>query len=235
MKNIIDTMIKSLPKYKTTLPSSQKTVSYRPFTVREEKMLHIVSETGNYEDLLLTISSIIDSCFDLKYESKTLPMFDIEYLFLKLRSKSISEVATPIIVCPETQEKIKITLNLEEIEPIYNKEHLNEIKVNSNIIVKMKYPSLEYFIDKRDNSKIDYYELVIDCIESIQTKDELILVKDASREEISNFVDLLKNEEFAKLINFFKTMPKLQKVIRYKTTDGIDREIILKGIKDFFQ
>lgn len=235
MKTIIDNMIKSLPRYKTTLPSTQKTISFRPFTVREEKMLHISSETGSYEDLLLTISNIIDSCFELKMESKTLPMFDIEYLFLRLRSKSIGELVTPIIICPETKEKIMIQLNLDEIEPILNENHSNEIKLNSNLIVKMKYPSLEYFVDKKENSKIDYYDLVIDCIESIQSKDEFILAKEASRMDLTNFVDLLKTDEFSKLIQFFKTMPKIQKTINYTTSDGVLREVTLKGIKDFFQ
>jgi hypothetical protein len=233
MKSLIDNMIRSLPKYNVKQPSTKKTITFRPFVVREEKTLYMSNETGTHEDFLSTLGNVIDSCFELKTEAKNLPIFDIEYFFLKLRCKSLGEFANPTIICPYTGEKIKIELNLDEIEPSYSKDHTNEIKLDGSIKIKMKYPTLEYFIEAERNIK-DYYELIIDCIESIETKDELIESKNTSRDQIQEFVDVLKKDQFEKLISFIKTMPRIEKKIEYTTTDGKTREILLKGIKDFF-
>lgn len=233
MKQLIDNMIKSLPKYKLKQPSTNKTLSYRPFVVREEKALYMINETGTHEDFLATIGNVIDSCFDLGIDAKELPIFDIEYFFIKLRCKSLGEIANPTIVCPYTGEKIKIEINLDEIEPILYPEHKNEILLENGIKIKLKYPSLHYFIEAERDSK-DYYELIIDCIETIETKDEIIEAKNTNRIEIQEFVDVLKKDQFEKLISFIKTMPRIEKRIEYKTKDGETREILLKGLKDFF-
>lgn len=233
MKQLIDNMIKSLPKYKIKQPSTQKTISFRPFVVREEKSLYMVNETGSHEDFLATLGSVINSCFELNVDAKDLPIFDIEYFFIKLRCKSISEMANPTIVCPYTKERIKIEINLDEIEPIFHENHKNEILLDNKIKIKMKYPTLSYFIEAERNLK-DYYELIVDCIESIETKDELVEAKNTNRIQIQEFVDVLKKDQFDKLIQFIKTMPRIEKTIKYKTSDGQDREILLKGLKDFF-
>lgn len=233
MKSLIDNMIKSLPKYKLKQPSNKKTIMFRPFVVKEEKTLYISNETGTHEDFLATLGNIIDSCFELKTEAKNLPIFDIEYFFLKLRCKSLGEIANPTIICPYTGEKIKVEINLDEIEPVYSKDHTTEIVLDSSIKIKMKYPTLDYFIEAERNFK-DYYELIIDCIESIETKEEIIESKNTSREQIQEFVDVMRKEQFEKLISFIKTMPRIEKKLQYKTSDGETREIILKGLKDFF-
>ena len=235
MKNIIDTMIRSLPRYKIKQPSTNENVIFRPFVVREEKSLYMVNETGNYEDFLATLSNIIDSCFELKTESKDLPIFDIEYFFIKLRCRSLGEITTPTIICPYSQERIRIELNLDEIEPIFRENIPNEFVLDNSIKIKMKYPTLRYFINS-DSEKIkDYYDLIIDCIETIETTDELIVAKDVSRKEIQDFVDVMKKSEFQKLISFIDGMPRIEKKINYTTSDGVDRQILLKGLKDFFQ
>ena len=233
MKSLIDNMIRSLPKYKLKQPSSKKSITYRPFVVKEEKTLYMSNETGTHEDFLETLGNIIDSCFELKTEAKKLPIFDIEYFFLKLRCKSLGEIANPTIICPYTGEKIKVEINLDEIEPVYSKDHTTEIILDSSIKIKMRYPTLDYFIEAERNFK-DYYELVIDCIESIETKEEIIEAKNTSREQIQEFVDVMRKEQFEKLISFIKTMPRIEKKLEYKTSDGKTREILLKGLKDFF-
>lgn len=233
MENLLNSMKKSLPKYNITQPSTGKQVTFRPFTVKEEKALIISNQTGSYEDFLSTLSDIIDNCFNLKTNAKNLPLVDIEYFFLKLRSKSVGELIEPTITCPITHEKVKVVINLEDIEPKFNKDHTAKIKISEGILVTMTYPTLDNLIKKKE--KLDYFDLIIDCIQSIQTQKEIIEIGTASRESIKEFVELLTSEQYRKLIDFFKTSPKLEYEINYKTSDGTDRKIILKGLKDFFQ
>lgn len=231
MKEILEKMKSSLPRYVTKQPSTGKNVTFRPFTVKEEKHLLMVKQTGEYKDFLSTITNIINSCFDLSTDAKKLPIFDIEYFFLKLRSKSIGEIVQPIIVCPVTKEKISLTLNLEEIEPVGNMSDF-KIKISDEILVNMRYPTIDFLIK---NSSEDLYETTLNCIESIETIDQRIENSDISKTEFLEFIDLMTNEQFMKVLNFLKNIPKLEKEIKYKTRDGVERSIKLKGIKDFFQ
>lgn len=234
MKNLLDQMKTSLPKYKIIQPSTGKTLVYRPFTVREEKNLIISNQTGSYEDFLVTLADIIDKCFSLKNSARKLPVFDIEYFFIKLRCKSVGELLEPTIVCPITGEKIKIELNLDQIEPKANAEHTKKIKLSNNLLVNMEYPTLENLI-KRESKTLDYFDLLIECIQSIETDSELIEAKNQTSENLKEFIDLLTTEQYKKLISFFKTSPKLEKEVSYKTSDGTERTLILKGLRDFFQ
>lgn len=234
MKQLLERMKSSLPKYNLKQPSTGKIISYRPFTVKEEKVLLISTNTGSYEDFLSTLTDMIDECFSLPIESKNLPLFDIEYFFIKLRCKSIGEVVEPIITCPYTGEKVKLNLNLEDIEPAFNSDHKQKIELNGNINVTMKYPSVEHMIRHKDKIN-DYFDLLIESISSIETETELIETSNYPKSSLIEFVELLTDEQYRKLIAFFKTMPKLEKSIKYKTSDGIEREIILKGLKDFFR
>jgi len=234
MRDLLNSMKTSLPKYNLVQPSTGKLLVYRPFTVKEEKNLLMANQTGSYEDFLVTLADLIDNCFELDVDAKKLPLFDIEYFFLKLRSKSVGEIVEPTIVCPATREKIKLMLNIDSIEPITFPEHSNKIKIASDILVTMKYPSLENII-KRSSRKTDYFDLLMECIDTIQTKHELIDAKTASMVEIEEFINLLTTDQYKKLIEFFKTTPKLEKEIKYKTKDDVERIIILRGIRDFFQ
>lgn len=231
MNSLFNFMKDSLPRYTVKQPSTKKTISFRPFTVKEEKMLLIGNQTGSNSDFLTTIGKLIENCFDYTGDVKQLPMFDIEYFFLKLRAKSVAEITTPTIVCPETQEKIKLEINLDELEPTYNQEHKTEIKLANNILVKMKYPTLSDFIETEN---FDYYDLIINCIKEIQTPNDVIDCSLVSRNTVHEFIDMLTKEQFLKLTDFIKTMPRIEFKAKYKTSDGKEREIAIKGIKDFF-
>jgi hypothetical protein len=234
MRELLNSMKQSLPRYNIVQPSTGNTVSFRPFTVKEEKTLLMANQTGSYEDFLSTLAEVIDNCFELPISAKKLPIFDIEYFFLKLRSKSVGEIVEPTITCPITREKIKISLNLDEIEVIKTENHTKEIKISSDILVKMAYPTLENFI-KRSDKKTDYFDLLIECINKIETQKELIEAGTASSENIQEFIELLTSDQYKNLINFFKTSPKLEKEIKYRTSDGSERILLLRGLKDFFQ
>jgi hypothetical protein len=148
-----------------------------------------------------------------------------------LRSKSIGEIVEPTIVCPYTDEKIKLSLNIDDIQPVVKHTNFN-IRLNENIIVNMKYPTLDILLK---NSDADLYDVTLNCIESIETIDEKIENSDISKKEFLEFIDLMTNEQFKKIIEFIKNVPTLEKEISYVTSDGVERKIKLKGIKDFFQ
>lgn len=232
MNKLLKQLQSALPKYTAVLPSTKGKVKFRPFTVKEEKALLVSHTTSSYEEMLYTISDIVDACVDLKHSSKDIPFFDIEYLFLKLRSKSINEIIDLTFVCPYTKEKITQEINLESIEPIYDSKHSKEIFLDGDIKITMRYPTLQ---DVVNNENLDYYNLLITCIQSIETKDELINVIDYPRETLEEIVNNLTRNQFNKIIEFFKTMPKIETSVKYQTKDGTDREIKLKGIRDFFR
>lgn len=228
---LLETLKNSLPKYTTIQPSTKKKITFKPFTVKQEKVLLMSNQTGNFDDFLITLCDVIDQCFEIKDSAKKLPLFDVEHFFIKLRAKSIGEMVEPKFICPVTKETITVTLNLDEIEPLFNENHKTAIQVSDKIVVTMKYPTIDYIIKNEG----DYYDMIIDCIDKIETKDELIESTNISRVVIEQFIDLLTQQQFKKLVEFFKTMPKIQKEINYKTSDGIERNITFKGLRDFFQ
>lgn len=232
MNNLIKQLQNALPKYTTIIPSTQKKVKFRPFTVKEEKTLLIANTTSSYEEILYTISDVIDSCFELKEKSKNIPFFDLEYMFIKLRSKAVNEIVDLTFICPETKEKITVQINLEEIKPLTNSNHSKEIILDGDIKIIMRYPTLEDIVE---NDNLDYYNLLITCIKQIETKEELILASDYSKKDLEEFVNNLTKNQFNKIIDFFKTMPRIETKFNYTTSDNIQREGLIRGIRDFFQ
>lgn len=228
---------KSLPKYTETIPSTGKKISFRPFLVKEEKTLLIAQEVGDETSVLLAIKDIIESCFPDIKNASTIPLFDLEYLFLKLRSKSVGEYAAPILICPETNERVKLSINLDKLSIKKDKSHSNKLKISDDIIIGMKYPSLSTLLETKIDTQsiMDFYEMAIDCIEYVETRDQKIEASKIKKEEIKQFIDAMTKQQFDKIIEFFATMPKIEEEIEYKTSDGTVRKILLKGIKDFFE
>lgn len=236
--NVSDLLKSTVPKYNETIPSSGKQIWFRPFFVKEEKILLIAQETAKEIEILHAIKSVIENCFDGIEDASILPIFDLEYLFLKLRSKSVQEVVTPILECPITQEKIKLTIQLDEIKVKTFENHNKIIKINDTIIVGMKYPSLSLFLEKNimDMSLMNFYDMAINCIEYIETPTERMDFYEKSNiEDFKQFVDSMTKEQFDKIIQFFATMPRIEHVVEYKTSDGVIREVVLRGIRDFFE
>lgn len=234
--SLTDILKLSTPKYTDIIPSTGKKVWYRPFLVKEEKVLLIAQETASEKEILKAIQEVIESCFDDIEDASKLPIFDLEYLFIKLRSKSVEEFASPILVCPETKEEVTLKINLDELEVIKNKDHTQQLKLSENLVIGMKYPTLGMFLntDLESMELSDFYELAINCIDYIETKDEKIEMDQVDRAEIKEFVDNLTKKQFDMIINFFSSMPKIEKTVSYKTSDGTKRTVILRGIKDFF-
>lgn len=232
---LTDIIKQTLPKYSETIPSTNKKIWFRPFLVKEEKVLLMVQETGSEKEILKAIKEIVENCFSIK-DSGEIPIFDLEYLFLKLRSKSVAEIVEPILICPETGEKIKLNINLDEIKVKSFKKHSNKIKLNEEIFIHMKYPTLNMFIEKEtsDMSLMDFYELAVNCVDFIETPNERIDCVGKEKNEIKEFIDNLTKDQFDKIIDFFATMPRIEQEIQYETTDKVKRKVVLRGIRDFF-
>jgi hypothetical protein len=233
---LIDLLKKSTPKYQTKIPSTGKTVWFRPFIVKEEKILLMAQETGNESEVYKGIVEIVNNCYDGIEDVGEMPIFDLEYLFLKLRSKSVQEFVTPILECPHTKENIKLNINLDDIVVKKFKEHKNNLKISDELIIQMKYPNINLFIDSNiENMQLmDFYDLAVSCIDYIETKDSRIMASETPKEELKEFVDGMNKTQFDQIIQFFATMPRIEHEVKYETSDGVERFVILKGIKDFF-
>ena len=232
--SISSILTKHCPKYETIIPSSGTKVWFRPFLVKEEKKLLIVQEFGTEKEIIKCMVEILESCFDSNIFG-SLPLFDIEYLFLQLRSKSISSVVFSVLTCPYTKENIKISINLDEIVLTTDKNHTKKLNLGNRITLNMKYPSVDMLLESDINvSSESIYNVALNCMESIQTQDELISCKEQTKEELEDFLNNMSIEQFSKITQFFETIPKLEKTIEYKTKDSIDRKLLLRGIKDFF-
>ena len=236
--NSLSDLLTATPKYQITIPSSKTRTSFRPFLVKEEKILLLAQEGNDPDNMVMALQSLIESCVDGVDDASSLPLFDIEFMFLRIRAKSVGEIVKPIIICPETKEEIEIEVNISEINVKHTEGHTNKIKIADGLVVYMKYPSLGLL--KERSSGIDYaspssfYDLISDCIEKIETKEEIIDTKTYSKDELVEFVDNMTKEQFEKLLDFFVTSPRVEHVAKYTTSDDVEREVVLSGLSDFF-
>jgi len=234
----LSSILKSnVPRYTIKQPSTKKNIEFRPFLVKEEKVLLQAQETsGDETSILIAIKGVLESCFDSISDAGNLPIFDIEYMFINLRAKSVGEMVNPSIVCPYTGEEVNISVNLAAIEVKRQKNHTNKINLDENVLVTMSYPSINILADRKIDYEdpLSFYDLIIDCIEEIETKEETIRTSELSRNEIQDFVDNMTKSQFDKVLDFFLTSPKLEHIVEYKTSDEETRKVVLSGLSDFF-
>ena len=232
----------STPTYELELPSTGKTIQYRPFLVKEEKVLVIALESEDTKQITTAIKTVIKNCILTKgIKVEQLPTFDIEYLFLNIRGKSVGEVIEVNIVCPDDEETpVKIEINLDDIQVQKNDEHTNKIKLDDEIMMQMKYPSLDEFIknnfDLENGSEMDQsFELIASGIDTIFTADEVWAASDCTKKEIRDFIESMNSSQFKEIEKFYATMPKLShvvKVVNPKTK--VKSEVVLEGLASFF-
>tara|TARA_R100000995_G_C3482588_1_gene124958 strand:- start:1548 stop:2264 length:717 start_codon:yes stop_codon:yes gene_type:complete len=229
------------PTFELDLPSSGKTIKYRPFLVKEEKLLVIALESEDSQQITTAIKAVISDCIlskDVKIE--TLPTFDIEYLFLNIRGKSVGEVVEVNIVCPDDGEtEVKISINLDEIQVIRNEEHTKTVKLDDTYFMDMKYPSLEQFIRNNfefENPDMDQsFELIGSCIDKIYDNEEVWSTSDVSPQEVKDFLEQLNSTQFKEIEKFFSTMPKLSHTIDVKNPKTKKKsKVTLEGLSSFF-
>ena len=230
------------PTYELELPSTGATIRYRPFLVKEEKVLVIALESEDNKQITNAIKAVLKSCILSKgIKVEDLPTFDIEYLFLNIRGKSVGEDLEVNIICPDDNKtEVPVTIALDEIEVQKDENHTNKIKVDDSIMMEMKYPSLEQFIknnfDFNDKNAMDQsFELIATCIDKIYTEDEVWASADCTKKEMKDFLEQMNSNQFKEIEKFFETMPKLShsiKVTNPKTK--VKSEVVLEGLASFF-
>jgi len=230
------------PTYELELPSTGETIQYRPFLVKEEKVLVIALESEDTKQITTAVKSVIKNCILSKgIKVENLPTFDIEYLFLNIRGKSVGEDLDVNIVCPDDEEtQVVVNINLDDIKVQKSEEHTNRIKVDDSIMMEMKYPSLEQFIknnfDFSDKNAMDQsFELIASCIDKIYTEDEVWASADISKKEVVEFLESMNSSQFKDIEKFFETMPKLSHTIKVKNPNTkVESEVVLEGLASFF-
>ena len=226
--NLKDLATSHLPTYSINLPYSKTKTKFRPFLVKEEKKLLILEETSSQKEIYDGIVDVLTACFD-NINFQKIPLFEVEYCFLKLRSKSVGETITPKITCPVTGENHFIPIDINNISlEIQNDESI--IQLDKNMSIKLKYPTVNDIIDNSENIN----DMVANCVSYIETIDEKAEGSSFSHEELVYFLDHITPKNYDKILNFFEKMPRVELTTKYTTSDGVSRTITLKGLKDFF-
>tara|TARA_R100000773_G_C4218804_1_gene117311 strand:+ start:152 stop:844 length:693 start_codon:yes stop_codon:yes gene_type:complete len=221
------------PVYEAILPSTEKVIKYRPFLVKEEKVLLTAMEDGSQTALMNAIKTILKNCIQGKVDVDRLPLFDIEYLFLKLRSKSIGEISEIGLKCTDMEcgGVNQLSINMDEIEITKPKGHNRKIMISDDVGVMMSYPVMK----TSGITEEDGMAIVKDCIEMVFTEEETHERDSFTKKELDEFIDSMDSKQFAKIKEFFDTMPKLQHTVNYKCEKcGEDKEVTLQGLDSFF-
>ena len=235
-----------VPVFEIKLPSNGESIKFRPFTVKEEKLFLMAYESEDVKYSVDTIIQVLNNCVISDIDVKDLPTFDIEYLFLNLRARSVGEVVKLKYRCNNdvnTEEGVKkcnssveMELNVLQIEPTRDVNHNNKIEISDNLGIVMKYPKIGLI---KDNTNVEDFniilELIINCIDYIYDENNVYYAKDSSKEELTEFLDSLQSKDLEKIKEFFDTMPKLKKKVDFRCNKcGYEENIELEGIQSFF-
>ena len=222
------------PIFNIEIPSIKKTKKFRPFLVKEEKIL-LLAQQGNDSDLLDAITQIINNCCLEDLNISSLASFDLEYIFLKLRARSVNNLVELKYKDKEDDKIYTFEVDLDNIDITYDENHTNKIKINDQYTILMKYPGIDLPDEIKTVSQDDvFYKMIVSCIDKIYNENEIFLMNEYSFEEAKNFIDNLDVPTFEKIQNFFSTMPKLLHRLEYVNANGTPRVIDIQGIKDFF-
>ena len=227
------------PTYELTLPSTDVKVKFRPFLVKEEKILLIAMESGKENDIYEATKQIVDSCTFSKLDVETLPMFDLEYIFLNIRAKSVGEVAKLKLLCPDDKETYaNVELDLSKVEVQVDDEHNNTIQINDKIKMVMRYPTIDTFDPTIDASKLkteQLFDIIANTVYEIYEGETVHKASDYSKEEMKNFIESLTSDHFAKIQKFFNTMPRLQHELEIENPKTkVKSKVVLSGLQSFF-
>ena len=228
------------PRYELTLPSTDKVVQYRPFLVKEEKILLVAMESNDNKEILNAIREILTACTYDSIDVNTLPIFDIEYIFLQIRSKSVGEVSKVKLLCPDDKETYAdVEIDLTKVNVQVDDAHTNRVVIDDTrqLGVVLKYPTLS-MMNKTDLKDADYdtaFDLMVSCVHEIFEGDKIYPGQDSTKEELKEFLEKLPQGAFDKIKTFFDTMPRLrheQEVTNPKT--GVKSTVTFSGLQDFF-
>jgi len=224
------------PTYKLNLPSSGEEVTYRPFLVKEQKVLMLAIESEDSGQMARAVLDIITACTEGKLKNvDKLPTFDIEYLFVNIRAKSVGETIKVVVTCPDDETtKVEHEIAIEDIHVVKTEGHTNVIKLTDDIGITMRYPSMNQVMayDMKNNQTNVTFKIINDCLENIFDNNEVY--EDHSEEELNAFVEQMTTEQFQKVTDFFTTMPKLKHTVKVTNPNtGVENEVVLEGMQSF--
>jgi len=233
----------STPTYELELPSTGKKIKYRPFLVREEKILIMALESEDMKQISNAINTVITECILTRgVKIDELSTFDIEYLFLNIRARSVGETVEVNITCPDDNvTKVKVEIDLDSIKVEKDPKHSNVVKLDDNLSIQMKYPSLAQFVENNfeyseSGSGVDKsLDVIIACIGQVFTEDESWAASDCTKKELKEFVEQMNTKQFKDIEEFFNTMPKLSHIVKVKNPEtNVESEVVLEGLASFF-
>ena len=231
----------AIPTYELVIPSTKKKVKYRPFLVKEEKVLIMAMESEDTTMIANAVKDVISSCITTRgVKVDELATFDIEYLFLNIRGKSVGEQVEVLITCPDDgTTKVPTLIDLDEIQIQEDENHSKDIKLDDSLTLRMRYPSMKEFIKNNfavnDISVDDTFDIVTSCIEQVYNEEESWSAKDCTKKELKEFAEQLSSKQFKEIETFFETMPKLSHTITVSNPNtGKDNTIVLEGLASFF-
>lgn len=224
------------PLFELTIPSTGKKIQYKPFTVKEEKILLIAQESKDLDQIITAINQIITNCIE-DIDVDDLAMFDLEYLLINLRSKSVGNEVEFKIKDPDTEEVVELSIDLNDIEIKKDEKHNKIIKVNDDISMVMQYPKLNQLKalnGEEENQEQALFDVMIGCIDSIVEGEEVYKLKDFTKKEVDEFVESLSTSHIQNIKTFFETMPKLRYEKKYTLQDGTEKTFVAEGTETFF-
>ena len=225
------------PTYELELPSTAEKIKYRPFLVKEQKVLMMAQDSGEDQQIAEAMGNLVSSCTFGKVDAETSPMFDLEYVFLKVRGKSVGETVQLSLICPDDEKTtVPVNLKLDDIEVQMLDNHTNEINISESVKVVFRYPLLSTFTKyaSKTNTTDMMFKLIEECVEEVHYHDEVTNRVDMSEKDLSEFIDSLSTEQFAKMGKFFETMPRLRHKIEVKNPKTeVTSEVLLEGIQSF--
>ena len=228
------------PTYELVIPSTDEKIEYRPFLVKEEKILLIAMESGQQKDIITAIKQIVTACTFGKLKIGRMPMFDVEYLFLNIRAKSVGEVSTLNLIAPDDKEtQVEVEVDLNEIQIQEEEGHTNKIELTDEMGIYMQYPTVDTFGDSgiTDINASNMLDVITACIAQIYDKkgEEVFEAKDQTKKELIEFVEQLNSKQFQDVQSFFDTAPKLKHEITIKNPKTkVESKVVLSGLSDFF-
>ena len=228
------------PTYELEVPSTGETIKYRPFLVKEEKILLIASESGKQTDIINAIKEIATACTFGKLKIGRMPMFDVEYIFLNIRAKSVGEVSELPLIAPDDNEtRVVVEVDLSEVKVQETEGHTNKIELTDEMGIYMQYPTVDTF-GKSGMTEItasNMLEVISACIRQIYDKkgEEVWEAQDSTKKELVEFIEQLSSKQFGNIQDFFDTMPKLKHTLTVKNPKTkVERDVVLSGLSDFF-
>tara|TARA_B100001094_G_scaffold318022_1_gene361115 strand:- start:5039 stop:5758 length:720 start_codon:yes stop_codon:yes gene_type:complete len=232
----------STPSYELVIPSSKKKIKFRPFLVKEEKILILAMESQDNKQIANAVKDVISSCILTKgIKVERLATFDIEYLFLNIRGKSVGEEVEVTITCPDDGEtQVPAVINLDEIKVIIDEDHSPDIKLDDQYTLRMKYPSMDEFIKTNfavdgDLNVDDTFKLIASCVDQVYSEEESWAGVDCTKKELSEFIDSLNSKQFKSVEKFFESMPKLKHVVKVTNPKTkVESDVVMEGLQSFF-